>query len=436
MLWRPTIALGNALFFYALYVVFADYASIEQDIYGFQLGNFSWPDAIFLTLLILVGSLSVPLIIDRPSTMILVIVYIFIIIPFQVMALCTGRGEETDHYIMLATVHSAFFLCVKLNTSRPLQRISRVQDPKLIWLIIVVWLASSGLLYIYFKDVMNLTSLDTIYVQRAAGKANNLFEGYLQTYNQYVFSTALVAFGCSRRNVALILMGLSGALLNFSITAEKAGLIYPIFVVALYLLLQTKRKAVVSTSFIAIMFSIILLVVMPLRSTSSVADLVVWYFGVRTLLAPGHYTMIYQEYFDKWGYTNFSHITGFNLFIPVPGVYAGHPKWPSLGNIIGEDYLQIADLNANANFIASDGIAGFGILGVFMIFVLLAFLLRGLDKLTNGIDTSLTLILLLPIALTLTNGSVFTVLSSFGGFFWALVFWTMFRKDKAHHQSK
>jgi oligosaccharide repeat unit polymerase len=429
MLWRPTIAICNLFLFFALYDVFANYTAIEHDIYGYQLGIFTWPDAIILVFLILASSWSVPILIDRPSTLVLVVVYIFVIIPYQVMALCTGRGDETDHYLMLVVAHLSYFVCAKLNSSLPLGAVTRKLNPNLPWLICSLWVITSIFLYLTFKDIMSFSALDAIYLQRAAGKATNFIDGYLQTYNQYVFSTALVALGCTQRKIYMLVMGLAGAMLNFSISAEKSGLIYPIFIIVLFFLLRSRQKVLVSTSFIALVFSVILLISMLLRTTSDIADFMVWYLGARTLLTPGHFVVLYEEYFGAWGYTNFSHIRGIDLFISVPEFYARNPLWPGIGHIIGEDYLRVPELNANANFIASDGIAGFGYTGVFMIFTLLGFLLRGLDKLTNGIEPILLLTLLLPIALTLTNGSIFTLLTSFGGLFWAAIFWIMFPRN-------
>jgi hypothetical protein len=149
---------------------------------------------------------------------------------------------------------------------------------------------------------------------------------------------------------------------------------------------------------------------------SETAKFFAWYLGVRSLVTPGAFIVFYADYFGEHGYTYWTNISGINLLFEAPSIYADHNRWPSLGHMIGEDYIGKKNLNANANFIASDGVAGFGILGVIMVLVLFGYFIKALDRLSRGIPNSYLLTALVPLSLTLTNASLFTTLSSFGGF--------------------
>jgi hypothetical protein len=138
----------------------------------------------------------------------------------------------------------------------------------------------------------------------------------------------------------------------------------------------------------------------------------------------------YLEFFGAWGYTHLSHVTGLGLAIAPPAAPAADPRWPSLGHLVGEQYVGITDLNANASFMTSDGIASFGELGVFLAFGILALFLIGFERAAAGVSRTFSMLIALPIALTLTNVSLLTVFLSFGGLFWLLCLQLLFRREQ------
>ena len=111
--------------------------------------------------------------------------------------------------------------------------------------------------------------------------------------------------------------------------------------------------------------------------------------------------------------------------------YLSDPRWPGIGLLVGEDFIGFPKLNANANFVASDGIASIGILGIFISFLIFTVIFKIFDYVGKGIPKTLLLPLLLSIALTLTNGSALSVLTSTGGFLWMVVFrYAFVREDQ------
>ena len=205
---------------------------------------------------------------------------------------------------------------------------------------------------------------------------------------------------------------------------------YPVFVISLSLALISKRKYFLNTYFILTLLSTILILSIYTRLIIPGSDFLCWYLGTRTILTPGAFVVYYAEFFSQSGYTYLSHVRGLNLLIPMPGQYLGDARWPALGLMVGEDYLGIPRLNANASFLATDGIASFGIWGCFIAFGILAAISRTFDYLGRGIPSGLLLPILFPIALTLSNGSSLSVLTSFGGIFWMVLFSVAFRDEK------
>lgn len=423
------ILIANVFMFLVLYLVNRDYATVEHYQYGYEMTDFTITDGLFLILLIAIGTFSIPRRIDRPSTLFLVISYWFIVVPFQVLGLTGANSESPDRYIVLLTVHMGYFCCAILNRNGIRRGPSRHAHPSLLPMLITLWVLTTIALFVIFGGIMRISALDLIYEQRSLGRASNFLEGYLQTYNQYVFSTALVAFGCYRRNYILIAAGFGGAIMNYSITAEKSSVAFPFFIVALYYMMRSKSEYLRSSSFVAFALSLMCVVGLALKSFLTLGQFLIWYVGVRTLLTPGQQIILYSDYFTTKGFTYFSHVRGLNLFIPTPAVYSTEVRWPSLGHIVGELHLNIPNLNSNANFIASDGVASMGAFGVLVVFLLIAILLYAMDRVAKGIDPVLMLPVLLPISLTLTNGSIFTVITSFGGLFWAIIFLMMFKKS-------
>jgi hypothetical protein len=427
------LAVLGASIFYALSIqyVFAAYAAPNWPIFSFPYSSPTLFGYAYLFTCLALGSTVAARVIDRPSNLILSFTYIFIIVPLVVAAACMQALSEKPYYTLAFFALCCFIAVCLLNgriTSHQAEvAVKRHETPALMWLLLAGFAVLAGYLYYRFSDIMNLVGLDSLYEQRSLGRATNFVDGYAQTYSQYVFSTGLVAVGLFKKNYVVVLLGLAGSLLNYSITAEKAGALFPVFIIGLYVLLNTGKTFFHSTMLFMLGFGTVNYATAFLYGYSSIIETVVINFGARSTLTPGVFVFHYFEFFGDRGYTYFAHIRGLDLFVPPPLAYAGDIRWPMLGLIVGEDYIQYEDLNANVNFVGTDGVASFGILGIAIPFAVLFGIARVFDYVAKGIPIRLSLPLLVPVALALSNSSAFSVLTSFGGFFWILVFATLFR---------
>lgn len=419
---------------YALAVLFClrNYASINWWDYGYSYDGISLIEGALILAGLGTWSLLVPTSMRSASSAVLVIVYFAVCIPGLVVPLGLERGEQGAFIgAALWLVVSFALCCVVVTGLEPrigagVRQVSGSFVPVLLvaWLVCVVWLIAE------YRSIMTLVSLEAIYEQRAAGAATSRAIGYAQTYLGYVISPALLVLGLLRRNWLLIALGFAGGVVLYSITAEKNAFSFPFLICAFAFLLSRKATIFRSTTFLLLSLSVVLFPAVALSESSLVASFFAWYIGVRSLLTPGLFIAQYADFFGARGYTLWGHVTGMGLLVPRPQGLTDD-RWPSLGHIVGEQHIGKPDLNANANFVASDGIAAFGEPGIAVIFVVLALYLAALDRAASGLDRRFVVLLVLPMALTLTNVSFFTVMLSFGGLFWLLALPSVSRRRDA-----
>jgi hypothetical protein len=91
--------------------------------------------------------------------------------------------------------------------------------------------------------------------------------------------------------------------------------------------------------------------------------------------------------------------------------------------IVGDEYYGdvVSDVNANANAFAGEGVAAGGFIGLLVIGLLMMAWLRAVDVVASRWSLPLVTLVMLPVALCLTNVHLSTVILSFGGGFWILV---------------
>lgn len=422
---------GIFLYTTALIFILKDYASVEWKIYRFDYIPMGLIEYFSLAIYLALTGYAVPRRIQSPSSLILIFVLILVVIPAGICLMAMEIAGTPKSFETLAAIGLSFAGACLLNrnAASSLNEARRLPHRALVPAMVLV--NATLLIYLIYRfgDIMSFASLDSLYEQRQKGSADNFIDGYAQAYSQYVLSTGLIAFGLYRKNIPLILFGFTGSIINFMITAEKSGFLYPFFICALYFIVKSSHGFFKSAAFIMIFISGLLFFSIKMYTQNSIAEFIAWYVGIRTTMSTGSFIVQYMEFFSSRGFTYFSHIRGIGEFIATPSQYANDARWPALGVIIGEDHFGFSRLNANANFIASDGIASLGIAGIPVIFFIFSLYLKILDKSAQGIG-SISLVLLLPFALTLSNGSLFTLMTSFGGIFWVIIMNNTFVKRK------
>ena len=428
---RMMIFVSSLLYAVALSYCLSSYASVEWASYGYSFKQLNAVDVACLLCVLGIWATRVPKAIIAPSSLILVVTYAVVCIPSLVVALGLNRDHQYYYYTLIVFLTFSFLICCQLVSlfSQATPVISRKHSQLFVPSVLVGWTICFALLIGTYRGTMSFVSLDNLYAQREIGAATSLFMGYVQTYYGYVFSPVLLVIGLTERRLLLVVAGIVGGLLLYSITAEKTVFLLPGLIILGHYFLSRDTIFFRSTAMLTGMLGAVVAASVFWYEQSAVAAFMAWYLGVRTLLTPGLFVSQYLDFFGETGYTFLSHVSGIGSIVPRPAVYQSESRWPSIGHIVGEQYVGFPDLNANASFLASDGIASFGVPGVLFAFLLLAVFLIVLDRAARGIDNIFCVLVLLPVAFLLTNGSLFTVSLSFGGGFWILAFYLFFSRQ-------
>lgn len=429
------IALLAASLAYGIAVVYclARFASVEWAQYGFSFVGYGSTEVLLLTAAACAWSAVLPTHLRSPADVVLLVVYLSVCIPAIIVPLGLERIEGESLRVLVVAIIFAFIACcilVQRYQPRPAAE-SNVRRCSAMFVVGVcaAWGACLAAVLVEYRDVMTLVSLDAIYEQREVGAATSRLMGYAQTYLGYVLSPALLALGLTGRRPLLIALGVAGGIVLYSVTAEKNAFAFPFLMIAFNAALARRSHALMSSAVLLAAFAIFIGLAVHFYDSNLVANFLAWYVGVRSILTPGLFAGQYLEFFSSWGYTHLSHVTGIGALVEAPPAPGSDPRWPSIGHIVGEQYIGFPGLNANASFLASDGIAAFGIPGVFVAFGLLAAFLVALNHAARDVPTRFVLLIALPLGLILTNVSLFTVLLSFGGLFWLVVLTAFFRAD-------
>lgn len=434
MFYRASVFVFSVTYSIMLLYIYIYYAAANWSQYGFYYGRIDFQEWLLLIFSLLCWALVVPTRINKPSCIFVIVTYLLIAIPAIVAAICYDHNNTKINLFLLGLVFAASFfifsLVVRLQKWALNTEGERTMRKQYLLFIQGTWVFLLAVLLYNYWTIMDISSLDKIYSQRSLGAATNLYLGYAQTYFGYVFSPLLFSLGLYFRSSINVLLGCVGCLVLYSITAEKTIFLLPIFIYFFYRAIDSKRETYKLLSNYLVLLNAVLLLSITVFNGFSISEFILWYLGVRLILIPGNFIVIYSDFFYENGYTYLSHIRGLNMFIEAPSFYSSDDLWPSIGRLVGEYQIGIKTLNANANFIASDGIASFGFLGIPLFFSIFALFLLFVNRATKEVSLPLVVSSLFPLALNLINGSLFTLMTSFGGGIFIIIFLFFFKKCK------
>lgn len=421
---RHLLLLASWLYAYSLHFSHIVYLNPVWDYFGFTLRPFNWLEIVIIFLLITAGAVAMPVRIARPSFVILLLLYIVVYIPAVVFSLSLDVNRLERYGISLMALCFGFVLACMISRLRP--AFSSVQscvpDSRFCRVILQVWVVCCAILIFTYAPIMTFSGLDDIYDQREAGASVSAGMGYAQTYFGNVISPALIAMGLINSKFRLIFIGTVGCVIMYMINAQRTIFLMPIAIILFNFLLNRRYFIFRTTAFPLLLLSGVVLVSSSFYEQNAVASFLSLFIVFRTLSLPGLTFSQYHDLFAADGYTWWSHIKGFDLFVPIPSTFVQDPSWPNLGHIIGDRVYSNVENNVNANLFSGDGLASAGPFGVLVISLVLAAWLRLFDHSTRGWDRRFSVLIALPIGLAMTNGHFFTTMLSFGGIFWLLAF--------------
>ena len=364
-----------------------------------------------------------------PSVIFYNTLFYIICIPSLIITLFNASSSRNeivfDCYILNITFVLFQFIYQYQTSNHPVYRDSSPVSEKVIQLKPLLLLFSLSLLvsYLYIqRDVQTNLDLNDIYLQRSAGAVNNAFLGYIETWLVGVGGITFFYLATTKKNIlkqlAFIMIGLSGYLFIFLKTFQRSTLIIPIFIYIWYYI-YNKRQTLVDT-WIPMTLSGCMLVVSSVNPNTifmaQLNDLVVF----RLLGIPALAFTQYVETFTAIGHTYWTHIKPFSYFI-FSGPSQMYPElWPGLGYIVAR-HLNDAASNSNANLFVGDGIASAGSIGLVIIVYIFYRVMRYWDYIsTRRLNSSLSSLVSACHAFVLTNSHLTVLMLSFGFVCWLL----------------
>lgn len=423
------IAILISALFYASAIHYAhiEYLNPVWNYYGFTYRPIDIFDIFFIIVLVIFGGVFIPLRVKKPSSIILLLLFLVVYIPSIVITMGLDSERISLYGANLISLAFGFSLsCYVVKNDYKRQEIGQNNDfnlPKnLSNLFLVLWFLFCIILIYVYHSIMGFADLDSIYQQRELGVSSIILINYIKSYLSNVISPALIAIGLRKKQWGFIIVGTIGCIIVYMISAQRTVFLLPFTIIIFHFLLTRAIPVFKSSILFIVMFGTIVLLVTRTYKISDSSLFLGIYFVFRTLCLPGLCFSQYMDLFGFYGFTFWSHVTGLNLIIPTPSSYINDPLWPNLGYMIGDRIYNASTNNANANLFAGDGVAAAGFFGVIIISLVFAFWISFLDRVSKKWDKIFSILVIFPVALSLTNGHFFTTMISFGGLFWTIVF--------------
>jgi hypothetical protein len=402
---------ATTLYFALLYHVYV--VDLRMwDYLGFQLGDFDAGTILACWVLAMIPLLLLPTRVSRLSGFLAWCLYYFVYVPASLYPVLQGLRPDSIRYPM--ALCAGFCLLVTISGIRPAPTAAARPATRASNFHAVFWtLYACLVLYTLsvFAGSLSLAGVTEVDEQRSRGGEliSGTFVGYAVGWLSGCFNPLLVGIGLIHKKRFLFILGSLGQVFVYSTSAMKSILLSVVLIGIIYLV--SLRKERIDYRGIA-MFSVASLAV-PLsfglflsEDASGIYDVVSALIYMRTYGMVGALSGTYFDFFSQNPLTHYSHINLVRSLI-------AYPYTDSIGEVVGQS--MGLDMNANANFFATDGMAAGGLAGVVFIGAFVGSVLRVVDRLIPKENLRLACAAAVPAIIGLSNASFFTTLLT-GGF--------------------
>jgi hypothetical protein len=294
----------------------------------------------------------------------------------------------------------------------------------------IFWCIAAGLviyLLTVFGSHFQLADFKGIYdVRRASSElvtaSGSSFVGYAQTWLSGFILPFLFSVGVFQKRWGFIAMAAAGYLYLLGIGGSKSAMLAIVYLSAIYFLVRSGGGN--AGAKIAICLAALLLCPAAFELTGAAGGAIdTWYVAIihsRIFNIPALSIGQYYNFFENHPLTYGSHITGVNLLV-------AYPYDMDIPRTVGK-YFYHAELTANVNMWAQDGIASFGLIGIPVVSAIAAVVFWLFDSIASRHDSRFVAVALGSIALSFANISLFTTVIS-GGLFLLIVALYFYRKE-------
>ncbi|KQW97672.1 hypothetical protein ASC72_14835 [Flavobacterium sp. Root420] len=282
--------------------------------------------------------------------------------------------------------------------------------------LIYICLIFIALLLFQYRNSYKIVSFDDVYKQRSDSQQDSVFFGYLTLWITYFFGPLLLANGLIKKNIFVTIFGVLSVVFIYGIGGSKISLFIPFLIIGIFFIYN---KGYSIFSFLSYSFTGIILFVLSISKDFLMISSVIL---MRTFGIAGLLTFQYNEFFKKNDLTYFSHVNIVNFFS------RNYPYDKALGFVVSSYYGADSDVNSNANFLATDGLASFGLVGVLIVSVLLGLYFSFTKTQVKEGNKLIFGIMIVPFSFIVLNVGLFTSILS-GGFLFLNIYYLFFKSE-------
>lgn len=238
--------------------------------------------------------------------------------------------------------------------------------------------------------------------------------GYIIKWLSNAFLPLLLVYYLKAKNWIRYWQTIGLYVLIFMLTMQKSTFFLPFLLTAFYWLLNKYSKVFPNYLFSVLVFSLLLIsiLLLILSKSSPLCFSIAAVLFYRTMCVSGHLFSMYVHFFDSNPHTYYTHIGIVN------GITNAYPYNDVLGKVVAN-----GDMNANASFLLTDGIAAADLTGVLFISLIFIFFKGTLNSIQLKYDKGTCIIILLPCIMSFLNVSLFTSIITGG----ALILYLLFK---------
>lgn len=425
---RALLVLG-ILGFIGVYIwVYITWLNPNFEYAGFSYEAPPWTYLILGILLSVIPATWMPIVLKRPSQLILWMLYLTVFIPSMFVPLFSAYRPLHEIGAMMGVLSLGFCIMCIGSAASPL-RFPKIRIPistmvPALWLITFILLAwvisvfAGHLRFVSFGEVYQVIRFKGAEIAEGTGV------GYAVMWLAGVLHPYLMVRGLMQRKPLYFMIGAFGQILLYSTAGLKIILLSVVLIPMFYLVLKRKDAPFglrITWGAVAV-FLVLNLANLMVDDVSQTQFMLSALVFLRSFGVTGLTTGQYQNFFYEHQYTYFSHVKGLNLFLD-------YPYQSPIGNEVGYFYSSNLDYNANAHLWAMDGLAGAGLLGIILVSLLCALAFWIMNSAAQGHNPVFTSLMVCFASFNLCNVSIFTSLFSGGLAFIIAIFYLLPTED-------
>lgn len=340
------------------------------------------------------------------------IFYLLLYVPIMITFL-NHYGTEWKIFINQLPFLLAFLIMFKIAGMRKIKIKKLNLKPPRKEILFAFTLFIIIVLFIEFRSTYSFVSFEDVYTQREKGANSSVIGGYFTLWLTYFIGPLLVAIGLVNKNRKILVFGTLSVIFVYGINASKIALFIPFLLMFLYYI-KNRGKDIFKA--LTVVFSTVCAIAyfLPIQYFMISAVILMRTFGISGLL-----TYQYNEFFKENPYTYYSHINIVNF------ITNNYPYDQDLGFVVSSYFFE-SDNNANANFLATDGIASLGMVGVIIISIIFGIYLLYTKSLVDNKNAILVGLVFISFAFIILNVGLFTSLLS-GGFLFLNIYLYLYK---------